>query len=56
MPAVIGCAAADCSATHPDHAWGKIHAHGAGWFTQKNGTAWCPDHVPEWVTSWRQKR
>lgn len=36
--------------------WNKIRAHDLGWFEQKNGTAYCPRHVPEWVTEWRAQR
>jgi hypothetical protein len=26
-----------------------------GWFQKKDGDAWCPDHIPEWVAKWRAK-
>jgi hypothetical protein len=39
-----------------EHAWAKIRAHSDGWFFSKDGTAWCPDHNPEWVAEWRAKQ
>lgn len=26
------------------------------WFVQRDGTAWCPPHFPEWVKGWRAKK
>lgn len=51
---VSTCAGDDCSATIKNHAWGRIKAE--GWFQQKDGTVWCPTHVPEWVEAWRKRR
>jgi hypothetical protein len=50
------CAAEGCPLSFPTHRWGKTRAHDEGWFEQKDGTAWCPDHVPEWVEGWREGR
>src|SRR5215211_5237697 len=36
--------------------WSHIKAVDAGWFIQKDGTKWCPDHIPEWVEEWRKKK
>lgn len=36
--------------------WSRIRAHEAGWFEQKNGTVYCPEHVPSWVITWRERR
>ena len=36
--------------------WNKVRAAERGWFFQKDGSIWCPDHVPDWVASWRAKR
>jgi len=49
------CAAPDCAASFTDHNWGKKQADREGWFMQKDGTSWCPDHVPEWVEAWRNR-
>jgi hypothetical protein len=50
------CAEDGCTnAVKQDH-WSSIHAHGEGWFFQKNGLIWCPDHTPEWVEEWRASR
>lgn len=53
---MTGCAAEGCSASFQDHRWGSIKAHDAGWFIQKDGTAWCPIHTPEWVAAWRARK
>ena len=34
--------------------WVMIKAHSEGWYEQKDGTVWCPDHRPEWAPKeWR---
>lgn len=38
------------------HQWDRSEAHKAGWFFQKNGDVWCPEHIPDWVNEWRAKR
>lgn len=48
----VQCDHQDCEATHPNHAWGRIRAE--GWFHQKDGQAYCPEHVPAWVEAWRE--
>lgn len=50
------CDHPSCSNFVKAHAWGWIKAGGDGWFFQKNGDCWCPDHIPEWVSAWREKR
>jgi NTP pyrophosphatase (non-canonical NTP hydrolase) len=30
-------------------------AQTAGWFMQRNGDHWCPEHVPDWVEGWRER-
>lgn len=47
------CRHETCEAEFKDHRWGRIKAHDAGWFEQKDGTAWCPEHNPPWVAEWR---
>jgi hypothetical protein len=44
-----------CDATVPAHRWGMVRAGSDGWFFQKDGRAYCPKHVPDWVTAWREK-
>lgn len=48
------CTAPSCTASIANHAWGHIKA--AGWFFQKDGQQFCPDHVPDWVESWRASK
>lgn len=50
----LECAHDGCAASIPNHQWGKIKAD--GWFGQKDGTVWCPAHVPAWVAEWRARR
>lgn len=47
------CSKEGCDKKYKDHSWGKIKAGGKGWFFQKDGTAYCPEHVPDWVEEWR---
>lgn len=49
------CAHPGCLNTHPSGKWGNIRAHADGWFASKDGTEYCPDHVPEWVKKWRKE-
>lgn len=43
-----------CERSIKDHRWGKTKAD--GWFQQRDGILWCPEHVPEWVAGWRKRR
>lgn len=43
------CTIYDCDQSFPNHRWGSIKAHGAGWYMQKDGTAYCPHHRPAWA-------
>lgn len=36
--------------------WDSISAGNEGWFQKKNGEAWCPEHIPEWVSTWRERQ
>lgn len=47
---------AECDRTLVAHYWGKIRAHSEGWFTQKDGTIYCPDHTPKWAKRWRKQK
>lgn len=53
---MIRCNASECESEHPAHHWGNKRAETEGWFHQRNGDAWCPQHVPAWVPAWRAKR
>lgn len=52
----IRCSHRSCQASIKNHAWGKIKSSDTGWFHQKNGASWCPDHIPAWVASWRASK
>lgn len=48
---------AGCDESYPNHKFGAIRAQAAGWFASRaEGKAYCPAHVPGWVTSWRAHR
>lgn len=47
------CASPGCANEIPNHAWAAIKTE--GWFHQKDGKSWCPEHTPEWVAEWRAK-
>jgi hypothetical protein len=51
----IVCSNPTCDKSFKDNRWSKIKAGGAGWFFQKDGSAWCPEHIPDWVKTWRIK-
>lgn len=50
----IACAHPDCTNEMPSNAWAVIKTE--GWFHQKDGNSWCPEHTPEWVAEWRAKK
>jgi hypothetical protein len=50
------CTAADCQNEYKKHRWGKMQAVDDGWFIQRNGQAWCPEHIPLWVIQWRIRK
>lgn len=46
-----------CATKVKNHKWGKVKAE--GWFFSKEipeDKGYCPEHVPEWVASWRAKK
>lgn len=50
----IKCAHPECESTMKSHAWSVIKT--VGWFHQKDGKSFCPDHTPNWVHEWRAKK
>lgn len=50
------CTDSACEKSIRLHMWGKAEAYAEGWFFQKNGDLWCPDHLPDWVSKWRAKK
>lgn len=47
------CSHEDCDATIRGHIWGYIRS---GWFFQKDGQQFCPEHTPDWVAEWRARK
>jgi len=54
VPTPKRCAHEGCDAEIKGHAWAVIKAE--DWFFQKDGTSWCPDHLPDWVPAWRARQ
>lgn len=51
----VKCAHPDCEKRIGNNKFAKIRAGVAGWyFSRKDGTIFCPKHVPEWVKEWRK--
>lgn len=50
------CAHPGCETNHPSSRFDDSKAVSEGWFHQRDGTAWCPEHLPEWVAEWRAKQ
>ncbi len=55
-PKKSNCSQEGCEATFDDHYWGSVRAQDEGWFRQKTGENWCPEHNPEWVKEWRETK
>lgn len=49
------CSHEVCTDSYTPHHWGAKRAQSLGWFLQKNGDAWCPKHIPDWVVEWRRR-
>lgn len=56
MTEAVRCSDPLCEREYADHKWGRINASKAGWFFQTTGETWCPEHMPEWVTAWRERK
>jgi len=53
----LKCSHEGCEASYADHKWGQIQASADGWFNARDGeTRYCPEHLPEWVPAWRQRK
>lgn len=50
------CKEPQCENDYFPDRWGKIEARNKGWFLQRNGAAWCPEHIPDWVEEWRKSK
>ena len=51
---MIVCTEESCAHSVKNHAWGQIKA--SDWFFQRDGTAYCPDHIPSWVAEWKARK
>ena len=53
----IKCHQPDCSRSFQRKSkWDNIRAVDQGWFLQKSGENWGPEHTPEWVEEWREDK
>lgn len=51
------CTADGCVKTIPNTIAGRTQAWRDGWYIAKyNGSAWCPDDLPDWVIAYLGKR
>jgi hypothetical protein len=51
----IECAGEGCKRKVPNHYWGKVKA--TDWFFSRDGKdAFCPEHLPTWVETWRRNK
>ena len=50
------CSTEGCTASHPSSHWDSVRADREGWFHQKDGTTYCPEHRPAWVDGWRARQ
>lgn len=48
------CDERGCNEQIKNHHWGKIKAE--GWLFSKDGKAFCPKHLPDWLIEWREKK
>ena len=50
------CSEPGCETTFRSNSkWDDIRAADKGWFLQRTGETWCPEHTPAWVADWRAK-
>ena len=45
-----------CEKPGPKNRWENTRAQTEGWFLQRNGDVYCPEHVPGWVAGWRARQ
>lgn len=50
------CTRQDCPKSYLPHRWGNLRSANEGWFHQRTGESWCPDHTPDWVAKWREDK
>lgn len=52
----VVCHNTRCTESYIPHREGKIDSLAKGWFEMRDGKAWCPKHIPTWVSGWRAKK
>jgi hypothetical protein len=54
----VTCSRTDlgCTESLPGSKWAQMRAQRDGWFGQRDGTWFCPAHVPGWVEGWRARQ
>lgn len=50
------CTTTGCVKFYTNHKFGKMKASREGWYFGRNGDAWCKEHVPGWVSEWRERK
>jgi hypothetical protein len=49
---VVLCSHDGCSNGTKVNRWAKIRAQDEGWYFQRNGSLWCPEHRPSFAPAW----
>lgn len=52
----VDCDTFSCTASIPNHYWGKVKEGALWFFSRTDEKAYCPEHIPAWVAKWRKKK
>jgi len=47
------CCVPGCTNETVANKWADIQS---AWFFMKDGSAYCPEHIPDWVADWRRNK
>lgn len=45
-----------CKKKYGGGRWDFVRASEGGWLLQRDGTSWCPDHIPDWYGAWAAQK
>lgn len=49
------CAESGCEEKFFGNRGAMMKAHYSGWYLQKSGKVWCPDHRPAWAPKFEKR-